>query len=165
MDNTASQWALTKGYSRDPEANVIVGLFWTSAALLGSHPWFERVGTNAQLADGVSRNDFADAKRLHWKQFDADLTEVWEVLVTSVEQHVVASRTAALAIKEAVDKQRRRAGLPVVRSDYVGATNFGKKCGHYRMHPSYARPLRLLTRRRSPRAHARPILESPRGHC
>ena len=117
VDNTASQWALTQGYSRDPEANAIFALFWTSAALLGSHPWFERVGTNAQLADGVSRNDFADAKRLQWKHFDADLTEVWEVVVTSVEQHVVASRAASAAIKKAVDKQRTRAGLPVGRND------------------------------------------------
>ena len=117
MDNTASQWALTKGYSRDPEASAIVGLFWTSAALLGAHPWFERVGTNAQLADGVSRNDFAHAKRLQLKHFDADLTEVWEAVVTSVEQHAVASRAAAAAFKEAVDKQRTRAGLPVVRCD------------------------------------------------
>ena len=117
VDNTASQWALTKGYSRDPEANCIVGLFWTSAALLGSHPWFGRVGTNAQLADGVSRNDFVDAKRLGWKRFNADLTEVWEVIVASVEQHVVASKNAAVAIKGAVDKQRRLAGLPVVCID------------------------------------------------
>ena len=115
VDNTASQWALTKGYSRDPEANAIVGLFWTSAALLGSHSWFECIGTNAQLADAVSRNDFSDAKRLHWKHFDADPTEVWEVIVTSVEQHVVASKTAAAAIKEAVDKRRTRAGFPVGR--------------------------------------------------
>ena len=117
VDSTASKWALAKGYSRDPEANAIVGLFWTSAAPLGSHPWFERVGTNAQLADGVSRNDFGDANRLQWRHFDADLTEVWEVVVMSVEQHVVVSRTAAAAIKEAVDKQRARAGLPVIRGD------------------------------------------------
>ena len=49
------------------------------------------------------------------KHFDADFTEVWEVIVTSVEQHVEASKTAAAAIKEAVDKQRIRAGLPVGR--------------------------------------------------
>ena len=123
IDNTASQWALTKGYSRDPEANCIVGLFWTSAALLGSHPWFERVGTSAQLADGVSRDDFADAKRLGWKRSDADLTEVWEVVVASVEQHVVASRDAAVAIKGAVDKQRRLAGLPVACIDQEHPTS------------------------------------------
>ena len=105
MDNSASQWALTKGYSREPEANAIVGLFWTSATLLGSHPWFERVGTDAQLADVVSRNEFDDAKCLRWKHFDADLAEVWEVVVTSVEQHFAASKSTASAIMQAVDNQ------------------------------------------------------------
>ena len=114
MDNASSQWALTyKGYSRDFEANAIVGLCWTSATLLGSLPWFERVGTNTQLADAVSRCKFDDAKRLRWKYFDADLTEVWGVIVTSVEQHFVATKAAATATMMAVDKQRSRAGLPV----------------------------------------------------
>ena len=63
----------------------------------------------------MSRNDFGDAKRLQWKDLDADLTEVWEVIVTPVEQQVVASKTAAASIKEAVDKQRTRAGFPVGR--------------------------------------------------
>ena len=76
MGHTASQWALTKGYSRDPEANAIVGL-------------------------------------LRWKHFDADFTEVWEIIVTSVEQHFVVSKAVATAIMTAVDKQRSRAGLPV----------------------------------------------------
>ena len=35
VDNSASQWALTKGYSSDPDCNVIVGLFWSATGILG----------------------------------------------------------------------------------------------------------------------------------
>ena len=113
VDNTASQYALTKGYSRDSEANSIVGLFWTFAALRCVHPWFERVGTHAQLADAVSRGNIDEAVRLRWKRFDADLTEVWDIVATAVEQDCVASRDAAAALLHAVNALRAQNGLPV----------------------------------------------------
>ena len=116
VDNTASQYALTKGYSRDAEANTIVGLFWTFAALRGVHPWFERVGTHAQLADAVSRGDVDVAERLRWKRVDADLTEVWGVIATAVENDCVASRDAAAAVLRAVNAVRESNALPVCAS-------------------------------------------------
>ena len=140
VDNTASQWALTKGYSRDPEANCIVGLFWTSAAPLGSHPWFERAGTNAQLADGVSRNDFVDAKRLNWKRLNADFTEVWEVVVASVEQHVAASRNAAVAIMHGGCRQAAQARWAPRHVHRLAVADAAKMYGNCRTYLGYLAP-------------------------
>ena len=50
VDNSASQWSLTKGYSSDSERNTIVCLFWRMAGILGISQWFERGPSKANLA-------------------------------------------------------------------------------------------------------------------
>lgn len=61
IDNSAAQWALTKGYSRNDEANIIVTLFDAAAVAKRAGPWFERVAPAANISDEVSRMDFRRA--------------------------------------------------------------------------------------------------------
>ena len=73
-DNVASQFALTKGYTSDPETNTLAGLFWLSASLHGCTPWIERVPSKAQLADGPSRNVTKITADLGFKESGIDAT-------------------------------------------------------------------------------------------
>ena len=88
----------------------IAGLFYASIAFVGSYPWFERVGTHAQLADAVSRGDVHKAKQERWKHSNADLIEVLGVVLQAVGQH--ASKAFLSDVVSAVNKQRIRAGFP-----------------------------------------------------
>ena len=115
-----SQWTLTSGYSRDFEANAIVSLFWIPAAFLGSHPWFEGVRTNAQLADAVPRGHFAEAERMRWKRFDADLAEVWGVVLEAVDTHAMASEASASAVLPGCRRQLGSAPALASRSSGHG---------------------------------------------
>ena len=112
VDNTAAEFALNKGYSRDPDCNIIVSLFWTTVGLLGACPWLERVPSSAQVADAVSRNDLAAAHARGWKHFNADLTHIWDLISAAVERHTVASQFTARKILREVARLRSAHGLP-----------------------------------------------------
>ena len=58
-DNTGSHFSLIKGMTKDPEVNVLVGLFWSVSGILGLVPWIAYVNSAAQLADGLSREDLS----------------------------------------------------------------------------------------------------------
>ena len=55
IDNVAGQWALTKGYGRDPAVNGVLAAFWSQAAETGWLPDFRRVPSKANVADAVSK--------------------------------------------------------------------------------------------------------------
>ena len=63
VGNSAAQWALTKGYSRNKEANVLVSLLTAAVVDKQADAWFERVSSAANLSDDVSRNDFGRAQK------------------------------------------------------------------------------------------------------
>ena len=87
VDNSASQWSLTKGYSSDTECNTIVGLFWCMAGILGICPWFERVPSKAQLADASSRGVCSFNSDHGWQQVDVDISPFWDALTEAVTSH------------------------------------------------------------------------------
>ena len=80
IDNTAAQHALTKGSSRDPPVNALVGAFWAWTARRGAVPHFERVPSGSNWSDGVSRNDFSLAQQLGWIFADFDLAPLYNLL-------------------------------------------------------------------------------------
>ena len=67
IDNAAGQWALNKGYGRDPGVNGILSAFW-------SH-----------IADPISRADCTLAVRLGWKQADTPLDCILEILAWAAD--------------------------------------------------------------------------------
>ena len=80
-DNTASEHALVRGYSSDPSTNVIVSHFWGAASSAGASVWLERVSSKANLADAISREDFAHAMAEGWIRFYPDFSKLWSVLL------------------------------------------------------------------------------------
>ena len=59
IDNEAARAALVNGSSRNAQSARIVHETWKEAARSGSSPWFARVPSAANPADGPSRGDFA----------------------------------------------------------------------------------------------------------
>ena len=59
LDNVAGQFALIKGYDKDPAVKGILAAFWTLAARHDWQPHFERVTSAANIADAVSRADLS----------------------------------------------------------------------------------------------------------
>ena len=81
VDNAASQWALTKGYSGTyKEANVLTTLFWSIATVKQADPWFERVPSKANGSDAVSKGDFEFARANNWTKCEVASMEVWKIL-------------------------------------------------------------------------------------
>ena len=64
VDNSAAQWALTKGYSKRVEGNVLTTLFWSAAVAKKCEPWFERVPSKANCSDAISRGDTTFAQEM-----------------------------------------------------------------------------------------------------
>ena len=87
INNTAAQFALSKGYSSDDAVNTLSSIFWASAAEWGSAPWFERVSSQANIPDGVSRGDFREAGQLGARQLEFDFHKVWDELIGAVRNN------------------------------------------------------------------------------
>ena len=100
-DNSSAQGALVKGYTADPPCNVLIALYWSSMAVLGAAPWFERVSSKDNIADAVSRFDFTEAESQGWLRVHPPLDKVWEVLLRAVRDLDYGSLGAARAVLKA----------------------------------------------------------------
>jgi hypothetical protein len=108
VDNVGARFSLTRGYSRDPDANSIISLFWLTVLGLGAAPWFEHVPSDAQLADAVSRADYTEADRQGWLEIQADLDPIWELLVVAISCKTPISFELATQLLERCSEVRRR---------------------------------------------------------
>ncbi len=79
VDNTPAEGACSRGYSPDPLLAAIVGELWLLAGALDITLWIDRVPTKDNLADPLSRQDFALAEDLlwHWCDPAAIQSEGW----------------------------------------------------------------------------------------
>ena len=59
IDNDAARAALVNGASTNAQSAQLVHAAWLAAARAGCSPWFARVATAANPADGPSRGSFA----------------------------------------------------------------------------------------------------------
>ena len=66
VDNEAGRIALLKGFGRDPGVNALIATFWSLAAKQGWFPHFERVSSQANVSDPVSRANFSQATQEGW---------------------------------------------------------------------------------------------------
>ena len=64
VDNDSARHALIKGGSPSQASAQLVGLFWTAEAHLRSYVWVERVASSSNIADGPSRLEFVEVRRL-----------------------------------------------------------------------------------------------------
>jgi hypothetical protein len=91
VDNVGARFSLTKGYTRDRDANAVVSLFWASVAARGTAPWFEHVPSKAQLADAVSRGDLDTARERAWKGWTIDTSAIWDLIGDLVTKGGIAT--------------------------------------------------------------------------
>ena len=97
-------------------------MFWTAAASLQAIPWFERVPSAAQLADGVSRGDDADALTIGSLRLEYDYTEVWTIINKMISAGGLADHRACAQLLAATKRQARLHGPSVLDSDGLGGT-------------------------------------------
>ena len=64
IDNNGVLGSLIKGSSRSPETNLMVGRVWLHAASWSWAPFWVRVESGANLADGPTRRDLSAVRGL-----------------------------------------------------------------------------------------------------
>ena len=64
VDNDSAATNLVKGYSPQPDSSHLVGSFWLTATQLKLHIYIDHVESKSNIADGPSRNSFAEVIRL-----------------------------------------------------------------------------------------------------
>ena len=95
IDNVAGQWALTKGYGKDPAVNGILASFWATASLSDWLPDFRRVPSKANVADAVSRGDLSTAHRHGWTRVHSPVASILKTLARAAEDLEFAVNGAA----------------------------------------------------------------------
>ena len=106
-DNEAAKHALLKGYGKDECINNMLGMFWTNCATAGRSPWFERVTSEANLSDEISRDNMQLVKQSGWNIIDLELTETYKILIGAAKDIVVAHREAADLTRTPLEAQAR----------------------------------------------------------
>ena len=61
LDNSGSEAGLISGYSSSPDSACLIGAVHIILAALNSRPWFERVPSEVNPSDGLSRDGLDDA--------------------------------------------------------------------------------------------------------
>ena len=88
IDNEAAKHALQKGYGKDECINNLLAAFWTYTTKHNIQPHFERVSSQANISDEISRGDLARAHREGWKRIEFDyhlLENITEKIATNTE--------------------------------------------------------------------------------
>ena len=71
VDAQAVEGAIVKGYSRIEDVCEAVGLIWCMACDLGVLMYVDRVSTDANIADEISRGSLSMAERCDWSYREA----------------------------------------------------------------------------------------------
>ena len=115
VDNDAAKHALIKGYGTDEQINCLLGMYWAFQAEHRKAQWLERVTSEANLSDEISRNDFSLHRARNWLHIDVDLTETYEILLRAADSiHfsvAEAHRLIAASVKPLVQQALTKAGL------------------------------------------------------
>ena len=107
-DNEAAKHALLKGYGKDECITNLLGMFWTNCAIEGRSPWFERVASEANLSDEISRDTHDLADKSGWQAIDLDLTATYETLIKAANDIEFAHGPAARIITDSLRTQVAR---------------------------------------------------------
>ena len=81
VDNTAAEHALNKGTSKNPSLCWLIGAFWVWVARQSLFVSFQRVSSQANLSDKVSRGDFSEAQQLGCQQLEPQFEAAWPALL------------------------------------------------------------------------------------
>ena len=106
VDNVGARFALTKGYSRDRDAEAIASLLWNSVAARGTAPWFEHVPSKAQLADAVCRAGLDGATAHDWRGWQADVNGIWRLMCDLLSREGIADLKTSNELQVVCDEIR-----------------------------------------------------------
>jgi hypothetical protein len=120
VDNVGAEFALRKGFSRDRDANAVISLFWAATAVTDVRPWFERVPSKAQPADGVSRGDDTLLLGMGSRRLDFDYEKIWEIVIDMVLAGGLANHAACSELLASISLQLVSLDLPKLDSDGMG---------------------------------------------
>ncbi|CAE7450545.1 PUB3, partial [Symbiodinium sp. KB8] len=80
IDNVAGQFALMKGYGKDPSVNGILASFWGLASDRQWAPDFHRVPSESNVSDAISRGDDSRARAEGWTRVATPVDDIMDVL-------------------------------------------------------------------------------------
>ena len=103
FDNVAGQFALMKGYGKDPSVNGILASFWGLAADRQWSPDFHRVPSASNVSDAISRGDDSRARAEGWTRVTTPVDDIMDVLSRAAADidfacHVAPERLLDLAV-------------------------------------------------------------------
>ena len=103
IDNVAGQFALMKGYGKDPSVNGILASFWGLASDRQWAPDFHRVPSESNVSDAISRGDDSRARAEGWTRVTTPVDDIMDVLARAASDidfacHVAPERLLDLAV-------------------------------------------------------------------
>ena len=75
IDNDGALACLISGCSKNSSLSAVVDYTWAQIPALGCWPWFERVPSECNIVDGLSRRNFSTAQENNWVRDSAQLPE------------------------------------------------------------------------------------------
>ena len=79
IDNEAAKHAIIKGYCRERAMCNLLGCFWCLCGHTGLTPWMERVTSEANPSDEISRDVWEMVFAEHWTVFQINLQPVIKI--------------------------------------------------------------------------------------
>ena len=86
VDNEPAKHAFNRGYSKDQSLNLLLHHVWTEVESNQWGPTWRRVPTESNIADAVSRFDFARARQEGWQLHDYDFEGLLHKLLTAATE-------------------------------------------------------------------------------
>ncbi|OLQ06495.1 Glycine cleavage system H protein, mitochondrial [Symbiodinium microadriaticum] len=98
IDNVAGQFALMKGYGKDPSVNGILASFWGLASDRQWAPDFHRVPSESNVSGAISRGDDSRARAEGWTRLTTPVDDIMDVLARAASDIDFACHVQALAV-------------------------------------------------------------------
>ena len=111
IDNEAGKHALLKGCCKCPAVNRSLGIYWTYHAQAGKEPWLERVASEDNISDKVSRLDTKWITETQWPVVNFDMSQIWPILFRISHDEQFAYESSAAMMADILQPQARQACL------------------------------------------------------
>ncbi len=105
IDNEAAKHAVIKGYCRERAMCNLLGCFWCLCAQSGVTPWFERVSSEANPSDEISRDVWDMVMSEQWTVLQLDIEPVTPILNKIAQDSVFSHKEAPGQLRLALAKQ------------------------------------------------------------
>ncbi len=105
IDNEAAKHAINNGYCRERAMCNLLGCFWCLCGHSGLCPWLERVTSEANPSDEISRDVWDLVMSEQWTVLHIDVSKTKHIFQKLAEDSVYAHETAPHALRRVLAKQ------------------------------------------------------------